>query len=161
MTDNFLVELDTQDGKRLRSIARHIAMDFHTLEEILLTHGVTPDWFEPASRSASFQAALAEEIENWRSAPNAGERVRMKYLTITEEVAPEMYAALIDPKTPLSQRAELLKVVTKLAGLDKQVGADNGAGRVKITINMGAERSEHSVQIDHNPDEFATDGAEA
>jgi hypothetical protein len=139
--------IDNSEGPRLRQIARKLAMDIVPLDTILLESKMTQAEFEQLQHTRYFQDMLAEEVTNWSAAPNAAERVRIKYLTITEEIAPDMYTALLDPKIPLGQRADLLKTVAKLAGLDK-TGPDAGAaGRVKITINMGASKDPSTPSV--------------
>lgn len=129
-------------------------MDLKPIDDILVQVGVSHDDFEAIKRTRAFDDALKEELAIWTSAPNTAERIRYKYLTNIEEAAPLLYSELIDAKHPLNHRAELLKTMTRLAGLDAPKATDN-ASRVKITINMGAERPitvEHA-QIDHDAED--------
>lgn len=147
MNAQFAVGLEDNDAKLLRRIAKDIAMDLKPIESILNESGVTVEWFESIQNTRLFQDFLTEETASWGSAPNTAERIRLKYLMITEEVAPNMFEALLDTKSPVAQRADLLKTVAKLAGLDRQGDSDAGStGRIKITINMGAERP---LQVEH------------
>jgi hypothetical protein len=61
-------------------------------------------------------------------------------LAIVEEALPEMYAKLHAPMDPLSSKVELLKTLSKLAGVDKQDDGGGGGAKVSITINMGDDR---------------------
>jgi len=140
MNAHALAPFDDKDEPRLRHIARKLAMDIVPIEAILLESRMPREEFEQLQHTRYFQDMLSEEVANWSAAPNAAERVRIKYLTITEEIAPDMYTALLDTKIPLGQRADLLKTVAKLAGLDKTGPEAGGAGKVRITINMGASK---------------------
>ena len=158
MSEITALDLDHTDAKLIRHLARNIAIDIQPIETILANAGIDAEKFETLRATALFQNMLSEEAQNWSSAPNVGERVRLKYLTIVEEAAPDMFHSLVDAKNPLSHRSDLLKTMAKLAGLGESktnaAGSDAG-GRIKITINMGAERS---VQVEHQREPVSIDG---
>lgn len=126
-------------------LAREIAMDIRPLDDILVAHGVnTSDW-ENISKNPSFQGLLRSEIEAWQSATNTAERVKIKSLAFVEEALPEFYARAHDPKEPLSAKVEVLKTISKFAGVGQSIDGTNLGEKLTVTINLGTD---HSLKIE-------------
>lgn len=140
MTTNTLQDISDTESKLVRTLARHVAMDLIPIERVLNNLDISFDRFAAIQKQPLFQAVLLEEAAHWHAAPNTAERIKMKYLIAIEEGAETLYGELVDSSKPINHRADLLKAMTRLAGLDQPRTVDAG-GRVKITINMGAERS--------------------
>jgi hypothetical protein len=124
----------------LVKLAREIAMDIHPIDTILNTHGLDSNQWETISKSPSFQALLASEVEAWQSATNTSERVRLKSLSFVEEALPEFYARVHDNREPLSAKTEVLKAVSRFAGIGTALDAGMVGEKVSITINLGEDQ---------------------
>lgn len=130
----------------LLKLAREIAMDIRPLEDILETHQITPEKWENIKENPHFQAVLRGAIEDWQAAGNTAERVKLKSLAFVEEALPEFYARAHDPKEPLNAKIEVLKTVSKFAGVGvSQFDASAPGERFSVTINLGAD---HSLKIE-------------
>lgn len=135
------------DLKMLR-LAREIAMDIRPLEAILVTHEVTLEDFDLLRVHPTFTSYLRNCIEEWASAQNTAERVRLKSLAIVEESLPEFYARAHDPKELLQHKIKTLEVIAKFAGIGDRgiIGVAGGGEKLSITINLGEGRK---VTVEH------------
>lgn len=129
----------------LVKLAREIAMDINTIDSILNSHGLDSNQWESISKSPSFQSLLASEVEAWGSATNTAERVRLKSLSFVEEALPEFYARVHDNREPLSAKTEILKAVSRFAGIGTALDAGMVGEKVSITINLGED---HQLKIE-------------
>lgn len=114
-------------------------MDIHDLDKILETHEVPRDEWETIKDQPVFRNYLRGAIEEWNSAQNTAERVRVKSLAFVEEALPEFFARAHDPKEALANKTEVLKTIAKFAGLDKGVSEAQVGERLSVTINLGAD----------------------
>lgn len=140
-------------------IAREIAADMRPIDEILKVHGISvPEW-EVMSTTARFQELVTSAVTEWQSVSNTSERVKLKSLAFVEEALPEFYARAHDPKEPLSAKIEVLKAVSRLAGIGGSADVGGATERMVVNINLGAD---HKLQIikDITPSLPITDGDE-
>ncbi len=139
------------DLKLIRTLAREIALDIQPIETILNSLKIDANRWDAIQKSVHFRAALSEEIQYWASTPNAGERIKIKFLTMLEESAEEMWTRLHDPKESLSAKTELWKMVMRGAGVGvAQVDSSGGGERISINISMGAD-AKLNVEKDITP----------
>lgn len=130
----------------LLKLAREIAMDIRPTEDILETHGLSASDWEKTRENPYFQGILRSEIEAWQGAGNTAERVKLKSLAFVEEALPEFYARAHDPKEPLNSKVEVLKTISKFAGIGgSNFDAALGGEKLSVTINLGAD---HSLKIE-------------
>lgn len=137
-----LVKADMSfDDVAMIKLAREVAMDILPFEEVLATHGLTQERWDELNNHPAFQSLLKSAIEEWQSATNTAERVKIKSLAFIEESLPEFYARAHDPKEPLSAKTEVLKTIAKFAGVGNTNfdGSVNGE-RMTVTINLGEDR---------------------
>lgn len=135
----------------MRNLAREIALDIHPIETILDSLKIDSTQWEAIQKSTYFRAALTEEVQYWAGTPNVAERIKIKFLTMLEESAEEMWLRVHDPKEALSAKTELWKMMMRGAGIGvSQVDATGGAERISININMGAD-AKLSVEKDVTP----------
>jgi hypothetical protein len=141
----------------LLKLARDVAMDMRPIEDILQVHDVSEGDWQKISELQSFQTYLRQSIQEWNSATNTAERVKLKSMAFVEEALPEFYARAHDPKEPLNSKVEVLKTVARFAGVG---GASDSAlvgERLSVTINLGAD---HQLKIEKNFDPQIIDGDE-
>lgn len=148
-----LAKLDFGD-RRILQVAREIAIDIQPLDRILQSVGMTREEFHNVKQTEYFKNLLVEETSKWNSAKNTHERVKIKASVVIEDYLEEAHRVLHDPEETLSGRAEIAKLLAKLAGMDKTGGDIGAAGeRISITINMGNEKVEVAREvktIDHS-----------
>jgi len=130
----------------LLKLARDVAMDMRPIEDVLSVHQITSEEWQRISELPAFQHYLRQSLQEWNSATNTAERVKLKSLAFVEEALPEFYARAHDPKEPLNSKVEVLKTVARFAG----VGGSGGDGalvgeRLSVTINLGAD---HQLKIE-------------
>lgn len=141
-------DLDTT----MRKAARAFAMDIYTRPQVLESLGIT-DWqFRVWENHPAFLKYLKQEQDAWRGAGNVAERTKLKAGIIMEEFMEQAYAELHDKKTPLNQRTELLKVITKVAGMEGNSARPGTAGvsGFSLQINIGPGKSEQ-ITINAKP----------
>lgn len=125
----------------VQRLTREIAMDIRPLTDILSMHGVSEEQWEALQSNPIFQERLAKAVDEWQSAANTSDRVKLKSLAFIEEALPEFYARAHDPKEPLTAKVELLKAITKLGGLGGPVDGSIAGERLSVTINLGADQT--------------------
>lgn len=129
------------DDVIILKLAREIAMDIRPLDVILETYELDFDQYETLTKTPAFQGYLRNAIEEWQSATNTPERVRLKSLSFVEEALPEFYARAHDRGEPLSAKVELLKTVARFGGVGGQVESAGTGERMVVTINLGADQT--------------------
>ena len=120
-------------------------MDIRPLPDILASHGVEQSNWDSIRETPSFQSLLRSEVEAWQSATNTAERVKIKSLAFVEEALPEFYARAHDPKEPLNSKVEVLKTISKFAGVGGSADGAITGEKLTVTINLG---SDHSLKIE-------------
>jgi hypothetical protein len=126
------------EERKLRAIAREIAMDIIDVEVILASHKITPEDFTDIAQSPSFQKLLAEQMEEWNTAQSTRERVEKKTFSMLEEFLPQAWQYLHSPSFGDTAKVSLLQALQKQVGIglrDAQVSEGSGQ-KVQITINM-------------------------
>ena len=140
----------SQNDNKFLKLAREIAMDMKAMDEILAMHDVDADEWEFIKSSAAFQAVLKRAISEWATATNTRDRVALKSLAMVEESLPEFYVRMHDPKESLAAKTEVLKAISRFAGVGV-AGAEVGmAEKLTVTINLGGD-SKLSVTKDVTP----------
>ena len=125
-------------------LAREIASDMRELNEVLALYDVSDTQWEALQRSSRFQQLLKSASEEWNAVTNTPERVKLKSLAFVEEALPEFYARVHDGKETLSAKNEVLKTISRLAGIGGPVEGAISGERMVITINLGAD---HQLQF--------------
>jgi hypothetical protein len=97
--------------------------------------------WDEINKSSAFQSLLRSEVEAWNSATNTAERVKIKSLAFVEEALPEFFARAHDPKEPLNSKVEVLKTVSKFAGVGGSLDGAIAGEKLMVTINLGADQT--------------------
>lgn len=120
-------------------LAREIAMDIQSIEDILKHHEVDDGQWEEIQQNPRFKSYLRGAVEEWQSATNTAERVKLKSMAFVEEALPEFFARAHDPKEPLAAKTEVLKTIAKFAGVGGSVEGAVAGEKLTVTINLGAD----------------------
>ncbi len=134
----------------LLRLAREIAMDIRPIQDILGTYEIDESKWQLIQQNHTFKGYLRGAIEVWASATNTQERVRVKALAMVEESLAEFYARMHDADEALQHKTEVLKTITKLAGLETKAGEGGGGEKFTVTINLGADQQVH-IEKDITP----------
>ena len=129
----------------LLKLAREIAMDLRPIEDVLETHGISSEKWAEIAVLPGFQTYLRQSVEEWQSAVNTAERVRLKSMAFVEEALPEFFARAHDPNENLNAKVEVLKTVARFAGVGGSVDGAVSGERLSVTINLGAD---HQFRIE-------------
>jgi hypothetical protein len=121
-------------------LAREIAADMREIPDILAIYEINSEQWETLQGSPRFRRLLQTSMEEWQSVANTAERVKVKSLAFVEEVLPEFYGRVHDPKETLSAKNEVLKTISRLAGIGGTVEGAITGERMVITINLGADQ---------------------
>lgn len=132
----------TNPGVDYISLAREIARDMNPIKTIIESRQIDANEWERIQANPHFQRVLSAEVEAWQSANNVGERVRLKALHFVEEALPEFFQRAHDPRETLNAKTEVLKTITRLAGIGNSVGETGAMGeKFSVTINLGADQT--------------------
>ena len=124
----------------LLKLAREVSMEMRDIADILKTHDVCSEDWEVIRQLPRFQDYLRQFIEEWQSATNTAERVKLKSMAFVEEALPEFYARAHDPQESLNAKVEVLKTVARFAGVGGSVDGSIAGERLSVTINLGADK---------------------
>jgi hypothetical protein len=124
----------------LLKLAREVSMEMRDIADILKTHDVAHEDWEVIRKLPRFQEYLRQFVEEWQSATNTAERVKLKSMAFVEEALPEFYARAHDPQESLNAKVEVLKTVARFAGVGGSVDGSIAGERLSVTINLGADQ---------------------
>lgn len=132
-------------------IAREIAMDIRDIEEILKTHGVSPERWNKLKATPRFIALVESEMVAWNGSLNTQERLKLKSACLLEEWLAELNSRLHDPKETLTSKIEGGKLIARLAGAGLNGFGVEGTGgeRFSLTINFSGSKLEISKEVTH------------
>ena len=128
-------------------LARELAMDIQSIDKVLAARQITNEEFENIKQNPRFQSIYSRMVDEWESSLNTAERVRIKALSFVEEAMPEYFARAHDPREALPAKVEILKAVSKIAGVDgKKEGEVGGGEKFSVTINISDTKLEFEKQ---------------
>ena len=127
-------------------LARELAMDIQSIDKILAARQITNEEFENIKQNPRFQSIYSRMVDEWESSLNTAERVRIKALSFVEEAMPEYFARAHDPREALPAKVEILKAVSKIAGIEKREDAAGGGEKFSVTINISDTKLEFEKQ---------------
>ena len=130
-------------------IAREIAIDLYPIETILKNNQIDPDQFEKIKADPRFLRLLDSEVSAWNAANNTLERTKLKAGALIEEFLPEANQRIHDPDETLTAKNELIKTLTRIAGmgLDRANIEGMGGEKFSVTINLGAQKLEFKHEV--------------
>lgn len=143
-----MVELQRDLGTRL---ARELACEQYTLDEILEKLGLSEEFYEHISADPEFCSQLARERDAWNDPANMNDRVKFKSGTIIERWLIEAYGRLNDPREDLKAKTELAKLIARLGnmGNEKEADALTAADKFVVNINLGTNKLHYEKVIEH------------
>lgn len=138
-----LVTVESQEDfgdVTLLKLARELAMEIHSVEEILKRHKIDEDQWAEIQKNQTFLRYLESAAQAWQSATNTHERVKLKAAAAVEEWMPQLFADIHKDKESLSAKIEGGKLLARLAGmgLDRANIGEGSGETFKVTINLGA-----------------------
>lgn len=128
------------DETLLIRLAREISMDIRPVEDILEAYKLTETEWALIRVQPRFLEYLSQMIQEWESATNTQERVKLKSLAFVEEALPEFFSRAHDPLNPLPAKVEILKTVARFAGIGATVDGGTSGEKLSVTINLGGDR---------------------
>lgn len=143
----------------LVKLAREIAMDIQPIENILKQYSLSPDAWASLQLNGRFRSLLASEVEQWNTALNTHERVKMKAAAMLEEWLPELNNRMHDSNEALPAKIEGGKMLTRIAGMERSSEVGGGGERFTVTINLGEdskltfEKQLPAITIEHDASE--------
>lgn len=129
------------------TLAREIAQDIFTVEQIVALHRLEDDEWQQIQQHPRFIAMLAQMQRDWQSAANTRERVRVKAQTGLESQLEVFIAEINNPLIPLTQRVDAGRFLARLGELDGQVSSNTAVGS-GITINIVTGKNHEPLTIE-------------
>jgi hypothetical protein len=111
------------------TLAREIAQDIFTVEQIVSLHRLTDNEWVQIQAHPRFQSMLHTMQLEWNSALNTRERVRIKAATGLETTLEVFINEINNAQIPLSQRVEAGKFLARLGELGEHAPGAGWAGR--------------------------------
>jgi hypothetical protein len=124
----------------LMAVARELAMDVHTVDNVLHKHGLTNAQYDFLSKhNTFFKQALLQQISEWQRLDSTQARLKAEAAAALEEQLPVLASRMGSRSEKLSDAVEAAKLFAKIAGVDSAPGGANTTGeRFTINIDLGA-----------------------
>lgn len=124
----------------LNKVAKALAMDIKTPEDIARDNSISISELGEMLDNGYFQEVYKAEKTAWNSVEGTADRIKIKSLTMIEEVLPEMFARINDKNESLLHKNDTIKTIAKFAG----VGGDNSnmkPEKFSVVINLGPDKA--------------------
>lgn len=150
------IAMPAMTAHQMYALAREIAMEINELSIILQNNSLTAAQYERIRESSTFQKILEVEIQQWTSAKNTPERVRIEAAATFEQLMPTLHARLMDGKENLNHVVEGGKLLAKVAGIDQSDRPPDVGEKFIINIDIGDNQK---VAVVHSAMPIANDGS--
>lgn len=121
-------------------LSREIAMNIFEIEDVLLRHDISRNDWETIQSHPRFIALLQNSIEEWESALNTSQRVKVKASSMIELWLGHANE-LLHSNEDVNKKTELAKFIARLAEIpNTQTQAATSGERLSVIINLGAEK---------------------
>jgi hypothetical protein len=131
------------DDVILVKLSREIAMDVNSVADILKRYAIGDEQWDKIQNSARFAQLLRNAVEEWESALNTHERVKIKSATMIEVWLEHANSLLHKETESITGKTELAKFIGRLADMGLTNAKVDGAmgEKFSITINLGADQT--------------------
>lgn len=124
----------------ISALARQIAQDIVPIGTVLEAHKLDNETWGRIQSDPNFQRMLADMTQNWNSAENTRERIKLKAQSAVEVALESLFADCVNTGQPLNHRTEALRQLARLGELEgAQSQGAVGAG-INIQINIGSDK---------------------
>ncbi len=123
------------------SLARDLAQDLHTMDELIEQYGLTRAMVRKLLRSKSFKAMITSARGEWASPGNAKNRAQLKAQLAVEEAIPDIYKIVTDGEEAAPARIQAFSQLREVGKFEKAPAEQQGSGGpgFSVTINLGGE----------------------
>jgi hypothetical protein len=121
------------------AVAGELAMNLFPAADVLKRHGLTTPDLARLSKNPVFVTAYRTFKQEWESATNSKERLRIKAALIAEERLLELDAIFMDQDLNPTARLEAFKQITNLADVLPKKDVQETGTRFNLTLNLGGE----------------------
>lgn len=129
-------ELPELSDEQLDRMTDDVARKIHHPEVIARRYGLTSDQLLTLLAVPHIRRMARTKRSIWESDQSAVERVRQYWALGMENSAPGLINMLHDPTVSPSNRIELAKMGTKLAGMDVKEGVSGPAAGAQFAVNI-------------------------
>jgi len=141
--------IEELNSTTLVNIAREVAMNIFEIETILKRYKLDERAWERLKRLPYFDQVLRSAQEEWDSAFNTQERVKVKSAAMIEMWLDHASTLLHADKESTREKTELAKFIARLGSMgmnDAQI--QGGAGeRISVVINLGSDQLKFEKDI--------------
>ena len=131
-------------------LARELACEQYTLDEILEKLGLSEEFFAEISADPAFCAQLIRERDAWNAPENMNDRVKFKAGTVVERWLIEAYGRLSDPREDLKDKTQLATLLAKLSGMGMDKANEvTAADKFVVNINLGTAKLHYEKTVEH------------
>lgn len=144
---------DKSTPQFLMAVARELAMDVHTVDNVIAKHGLTNAQYEFLStHNTFFKHALLQQVQEWQRLDSTQARLKAESAAALEEQLPIIASRMGSRSEKLSDVVEAAKLFAKIAGVDTApAGAGSAGERFTINIDLGAD-DKLTVRSGRNPE---------
>jgi hypothetical protein len=149
------------DDTTLVKLAREVAMNIFDIETILTRYKIDQETWLWVQEHPRFAQLLTSAIEEWESALNTKERVKVKASSMIELWLAHANELLHNTNEDTGKKTELAKFVARLADLgvtNTQIQGNTGE-RLSVIINLGSDQLK--IEKDITPKVIEHDSSQA
>lgn len=124
---------------KLAKLAREVAWNMRELPDILKQFNLSPEEYARIVEIPFYKKALETLTIEWESAGSTEDRIKLQALMGTEDALPLVIARIQNPDETLNSAIEGIKMLTSIAGVNKEKAGGNAAEKFVININLGED----------------------
>jgi len=124
---------------RYATLAREIAMDVLPLERVLRENNVSQEEWQRIQDNPDFNRMLETCMREWNAASSTADRIRVKAAASLELSLASIHREMNSAGSPLGQKVEAAKLMSRLAGLEETVSAAGGGSGFTLRLFIGRD----------------------
>jgi hypothetical protein len=123
------------------ALARDLAMDLLTIEEIAIQHNLDVPLVQRLLGSRTFRNMVDAAKAEWAAPGNAKNRAQLKAQLAVEEAIPDIFGIVSDAKEPAPARVAAFSQLREVGKFEKAPMEQSGRGGpgFSVTINLGEQ----------------------
>jgi hypothetical protein len=138
--------------QRMVLLAREIAIEFRTVDEILTEWGIARAEYDSIIlTNPYFKNVLDAERAAWQAALNTETRIRLKAMAAVESLIPDLILRAANKHENLDYATKAVALLARLSGVSEKQEKGNGPAGEKFNIVIKIGREEKSFTKDITP----------
>ena len=146
--------LTNEQEYKIIALAQEIAKAITPIDELLTSLDISEEEWVYISKTKVFNDVLTNCSAEWNSATNTHKRAKLKAAAVIEKALPMFFNDMTSQHQKLADRAKVLEVISRVAGLGATDAAAVPTGNTfKLQINFAGQPAEPlTLYSQNNPE---------